>query len=166
MNKRIIIYILSGLLVIGAWVYSLVSSKNMECPIIQEEDCGDVLIDYSRTFNCSFTRTYNIIDKLDNFETGIPEISYVVGNFFQDYKAIALSIPTSLKDGLEVNKSYEFTYTVNGTGVINSMDDVNEHLLLTLTGEDGYNTGDVNVTLTIKETDKVGLEQINENICE
>jgi len=113
-----------------------------------------------KEYNCSFTTTYRIVDLLDNYIAEVPEYSYIVVDKFQIHNAIAHYIPTKLKEDLEINKNYEFTYHIKGKGNINNIYDVINNIHL-----NHLNNDNLSVTLTIKETDKLGLDQIQENIC-
>lgn len=113
-------------------------------------------------YDCSFTETWRIIDTLDGYIAEVPELSYVVMDKFQTHSAYSYYIPSELKNGLEVNKYYEFTYSLKGTGIINDMDDVYSYMIKTALG---YSSSDIKVTLSINETSKQGLEQLNEPIC-
>ena len=112
-----------------------------------------------KEYDCSFTKTYRIVNLLDGYIAEVPEWSYVALDQFQNHSVIAARIPSTLKNKLQENKYYEFTYTVRGNGIIKTMEDVNTYLVL-----DDSNA-EFKVTLKIKETDKQGLEQIQENIC-
>lgn len=111
-------------------------------------------------YDCSFTVTYRVVDMLDGYIAEVPEYSYVVVDKFQVHGAIAHFIPTELKRQLEINKYYEFTYQVKGKGNINDIYDVINNISI-----DHYENDNLSVVLSIRETDKVGLEQVQENIC-
>lgn len=111
-------------------------------------------------YDCKFTTTYRVVNLLDNYIAEVPEYSYIVVDKFQDHQAIAHKIPTKLKNNLELNKYYEFTYYIKGTGNIENIYDVINHIYINHTNNDN-----LSVTLEIKETVKTGLEQIQENIC-
>lgn len=112
-----------------------------------------------REYDCSFTRTYRIVNLLDGYIAEVPEWSYVALDQFQNHGITAARIPASLKTNLQENKYYEFTYTIKGNGIIKTIEDINSHLVL-----DDSNA-ELKVTLNIKETDKKGLSQIQEKIC-
>ena len=68
-------------------------------------------------------------------------------------------MPSSLKEGLKENKWYEVTYSIKGISEeIIDIEYVMNHVSL------GENSG-LNVTMKIKETNKTGVEQINQNVC-
>lgn len=114
----------------------------------------------NKEYNCSFTVTYRVVNLLDGYIAEVPEYSYVVVDKFQEHGAIAHFIPTELKNNLEINHSYEFTYHIKGNGIIDDIYDVINNISL-----NHYDNGNLSVVLSIKETDKLGLEQIQENIC-
>lgn len=117
----------------------------------------------TKYYDCTFTQTYRIVDKLDGYIAEVPEKSYIIVDKFQSHGAYAHLILTDLKDNLEVNKYYEFIYQVKGTGIINDISDVTSHI--TDESLEKVPNGILRVKLSIKETDKLGLDQIQENIC-
>lgn len=121
-----------------------------------------------KEYDCSFTKTYRIVNTLDGYIAEVLELSYIVVDRFQSHGAMTHIIPTELKDSLKVNKYYEFTYKLKGKGIIDDMDDVYSHLSGTTVNKSQNNEDltNLSVTLTIKETDKTGLDQIQENICQ
>lgn len=122
------------------------------------------------TYDCSFTRTYNIVNTLEGYRSEVLELSYVVIDAFQDHAARTHVIPTKLKNNLENGKTYEFTYTVKGTGIINDIEDIYHRIVATTTyeenKEDAYKEPTLKVYLSIKETNKLGLAQLQQPICE
>ena len=93
---------------------------------------------------------------------------------FQSHNASTHIIPTRLKDTLEVDKYYEFTYTIQGTGNIKDMSDIYTEIssteLYNTSSDETKNTiykdKSLFINLTIKETDKQGMEQIQEDVCQ
>ena len=115
-------------------------------------------------YDCSFTKTYRIVDLLDGYVAEVPEASYVVVDQYLSHGAYAHQISSEQKKKLEVNKYYEFTYILKGmtNDKINDIDDVLKY--------NSYNNliksdNSLSVLLEIKETDKLGVEQIQEDIC-
>ena len=96
---------------------------------------------------------------MDGYIAEVPEWSYIALDQFQSHGIFAAKIPSSLKEGLEEKKYYEFTYTIKGNGIVKTMEDINNYLVL-----DDSNAK-LKVTLNVKETDKTGLGQIEEDIC-
>ena len=82
-------------------------------------------------YDCSFTKTYRVVDLLDGYVAEVPEMSYVVVDQYLTHGAYAHIITSELKKKLEVNKYYEFTYTLKGAtkDKINDIDDVDEELI-------------------------------------
>lgn len=111
-------------------------------------------------YDCKFTVTYRIVDLLDGYIAEVPEYSSIVVDKFQQHLPIAHKIPTNLKNNLKVNKYYEFTYYIKGIGNIEDIYDVINNIHINHTNNDN-----ISVTLSIKETNKLGLEQIHQNIC-
>lgn len=109
-------------------------------------------------YDCQFTVTYKIVNLLEDYTYEVPEYSYIVVDKFQDHQPITHKIPTELKNNLKINKNYEFTYHIKGTGNIENIYDIINNI-------DIINTNTYTTTLSIKETDKTGLEQIQQNIC-
>ena len=114
-------------------------------------------------YDCSFTRTYHIVNLLDNYIAEVPEESYIVLDAFQTHSAFTHKISSEAKKNLEVNKYYEFTYYLKGRGIINDIEDV-RNSISALNSIKSYNS--LKVLLEVKETNKEGLEQVQENICE
>ena len=115
-------------------------------------------------YDCSFTKTYRVVDLLDNYIAEVPEMTYVVLDQFLVHGAYAHKISSVQKKKLEVNKYYEFTYTLKGLtkDKINDIDDVLKY--------NSFNNliksdNSLSALVEIKETDKRGLEQIQEDIC-
>lgn len=182
--KIIILVLIIGF--ISLMIYALMLKKNLDN--YQDNAVDDSVIDdsviddsvdmegsvdtdgYEIDYDCSFTRTYNMVNILDGYisETGF--LSYVVLDAFQDRYARVHVVPSKLKEGLENGKRYEFTYTLKGTGSMDDMEDIYEAIqwttLYTDDREHTLNGPDVSVTLTITETDKVGMEQKQEPICQ
>ena len=112
-----------------------------------------------REYDCSFTKTYRVVNLLDGYIAEVPEWSYVVLDQFQNHGVTAARISSTEKNNLQENKYYEFTYTIKGNGLIKTMEDINSHLVL-----DDSNA-ELKVTLSVKETAKKDLSQVQEEIC-
>ena len=114
-------------------------------------------------YDCSFTKTYRVVDLLDGYIAEVPEMSYVVVDQYLTHSAYSHIITSELKKKLEVNKYYEFTYTLKGIGIVNDIEDVRNHI-------SAFNSmksdNSLKVLLEIKETDRVGLGQLQEKVCE
>lgn len=117
-------------------------------------------------YDCSFTRTYHIVNLLDNYIAEVPELSYIVLDSYQSHSAFTHIIPTRLKKELTEDKYYEFTYTIKGTGIINDISDALSYISSTeLANQSNRENPKLQVSLEIKETDKQGMGQIQEPIC-
>lgn len=121
-------------------------------------------IDKEVYYDCSFTQTYRVVDLLDGYIAEVPEMSYVILDKFQMHGAYAHIISSEQKKKLEVNKYYEFTYYLKGTtkDKINNINDVLSHSSF---NNQIKSDNSLSVLLEIKETDKLGMEQIQEDIC-
>ncbi len=107
-------------------------------------------------YDCSFTKTYHIENLLDDYKTDDPLYSYIVVDSFQNNKPKIIVISSKLKKTLKENKTYEFTYYING----------NSQILIDENYVDEYmGNNDILITLDIKETKKTGLDQINDSVC-
>lgn len=159
MNKKvfIVISILSLIIIglIGGIIYiNNYYKKQLDYIFYTTEDETK-----DREYDCSFTRTYRVVNLLDGYIAEVPEWSYVALDQFQAHGIFAAKIPSSLKKELKENKYYEFTYAIKGNGIVKTMEDVNKYLVL------NDSNAEFKITLDIKETNKQGLEQVQENIC-
>jgi hypothetical protein len=100
--------------------------------------------------NCEFTRTYQIIKILNNYQDTVNEVKYVVIDEFQSSKPYLVGIPINMIDEINENKTYEFTFTGKERSSFNQ-----DNLTLLFENYDVKN---------IKYTNKTGLEQIQEPI--
>ena len=89
-----------------------------------------------------------------------PTYSYIVVDKFQQHNPITHYLPTNLKETLELNKYYEFTYHIKGNGNIENIYDIINNIHI-----EHLDNEKLSVTLSIKETNKLGIDQIQENIC-
>jgi len=156
---------------IGCNIYLVVQNKNIHTnkedndvskkPISNNDDKEEEKKE--KYYDCSFTRTYRVVDLLDGYVAEVPEESYVVLDAFLDHGAFTHRISSELKKKLEVNKYYEFTYTLKGIGIVNDIEDVRNRV-------SAFNSmksdNSLKVLLEIKETDRVGLGQLQEKVCE
>lgn len=139
-----------------------------------ESQVEDKQEEESKYYDCSFTQTYRVVNLLDGYIAEVPELSYVVLDKYLSHGAFSHIIPSRLKTNLETNKYYEFTYQIKGKGNIKDMNDIYMEISSTelysqaddKTKNELYKDKELFVYLTIKETDKKGVEQIQENICE
>lgn len=155
---------------VGCNVYLVIQNKNVhtnkedndvsEKPISNNDDKEENIEKY---YDCSFTRTYRVVDLLDGYMSEVPEESYVVLDAFQDHGTFTHRISSELKKKLEVNKYYEFTYTLKGIGIVNDIEDVRNNISASNSIK---SDNSLKVLLEIKETDKEGLGQLQEKVCE
>lgn len=124
-------------------------------------------LESSKKYDCSFTKTHRIIEVLD-YHFALDGVSYAIVDDFQGYQPYIVIIPKSIEDNLEENKYYEFKYTLNGVGVVRNFDDINSYLIGSLFNKYNGNSssGTIYIDLEIKESNKSGLDQIQENICQ
>lgn len=115
-------------------------------------------------YDCSFTKTYRVVDLLDNYVAEVPEMTYVVLDQFLVHGAYAHKISSVQKKKLEVNKYYEFTYTLKGL-TKDKINDINDVLKYNSFNNLIKSDNSLRTLVEIKETDKRGLEQIQEDIC-
>ena len=133
-----------------------IGPSDMPLDNICENTSIDKNINYE--YDCSFTKTYNIVNLLSNYKYDDNNYSYIVVNAFQDNAAKTLLIPIKIKNKLKVNTNYEFTYTIKGK--VNhelSIDELMTYMI--------NNNEDLKVTLAVNKTNKTGLNQKNESIC-
>lgn len=121
-------------------------------------------IDKEVYYDCSFTQTYRVVDLLDGYVAEVPEMSYVILDKFQIHGAYAHIISSEQKKKLEVNKYYEFTYHLKGM-TKDKINDINDVLKYSSFNNQIKSDNSLRVLLEIKETDKLGMGQIQEEIC-
>ena len=97
------------------------------------------------------------------YVAAVPERSYVIVDQFQMFEAIAHGLPTKLKENLKVGQSYEFTYHIKGK--MNLSKKLDMYDVIGMIVEEHPNNDNLTATLKIKKTDKLGLDQIQEPIC-
>ena len=161
--KNIVIVVLSiTVVLLTFFVVKLKLYENIE----QKNNTNNNAIKFEteqKEYDCSFTKTWRVVDKMDGYVAEVPEKSYVIVDKFQSHNAYAHPILTNLKEDLEVDKYYEFTYQVKGTGIINDISDITRYI--TDESLDEVPDGVLRVKRSIKETNKQGLDQIQEDIC-
>ena len=166
------VFIILVLVIIGLLYGLLYQKKHYQNLIndisVDSNNSGWTSNDYvEKEYNCNFTKTYRVVNLLDGYIAEVPEWSYVILDQFQNHKIYAAKIPTKLKEGLEENKYYEFKYIIVGNGDIKSMEDINDYIVLddVLLNSNVYSGERARVILSIVETDKEGLEQVQQDIC-
>lgn len=113
--------------------------------------------------DCSFTKTFKIVNLMDGYIAAVPERSYVIVDQFQMFEAIAHGLPTKLKENLKVGEYYEFTYHIKGK--MDSSKELDIYDVIGMIVEEHPDNDNLTATLKIKKTDKTGLGQIQESIC-
>jgi len=162
----IILVALFALLSVGLGIYCIklntkideLESKDKITNNDVENDNADQI-----ALDCSFTRTYKIIDLMDEYRAAAPERSFIIVDQFQFFVPVVHSLPTKLKENLKVGQYYEFTYHIKG-----KMDSSKELEMMDVVGMivlEHPDNDNLTATLKIKKTDKTGLDQIQEPIC-
>lgn len=163
-NRWITIFIVIIIGLIGCNIYLAMQNKNIHTN--KDNNKISKKSEEEKYYDCSYTKTYRIVNLLEGYVAEVPELSYVVLDAYQSHGAFTHIIPTTTKKGLKENKYYEFTYTIKGTGIINDENDVRSYIGSTEINQNNIEDSKLKVTLEIKETDKLGMEQVQENICE
>ena len=162
-NRLIIVLIVIIIGLLGCNIYLVMQNKSVNTnkesnEIVKEENNNSE----EKYYDCSFTRTYRVVDLLDNYVVEVPEMSYIVLDAFQSHSAFTHKIGPETKKNLEVNKYYEFTYYLKGIGIVNDMNDVIDKISFVNSIK---NDNSLKVLLEVKETEKIGLEQVQDSIC-
>ena len=116
-------------------------------------------------YDCTFTKTFRFIQKID-YETYVEGTSYILGDTYQSYQPVLLIIDNKALDKMDKNKYYEFTYTLKGKMRESEMNDLNDiNMLVKTTYDREHSIGSNKAYLEVKDTNKIGLKQIQESIC-
>ena len=165
-NLLIILSWLFALVSIGLGIYCIKLNKTIG-ELEEENKITENNVENNNaeqiTLDCSFTRTYEIIDLMNNYIAAGPDYSYVIIDQFQFFEPVVHGLSTKLKENLKVGDYYEFTYHIKGkmdSSKVLDMDDINDMIVLEHPVDDN-----LTATLKITKTDKLGLEQIQEPIC-
>lgn len=164
--KDIIIFILLFIItILICFIVKLETTTNIYHENTEKNDLNNNSTMKQRDYDCSFTRTYRMINKID-YPLAPEGISYVIVDDYQGYNPFIVIIPSTTND-LVPYKNYEFTYHLKGNGIVNNFKDLNSYLIPSLYSKyNGNNSsGTIYIDLNITETSKKGVEQINENIC-
>lgn len=168
MKKNLLIILVGvfALLSVGLGIYciklnaeidGLKSNNKITNNDVENDNVEQIALD------CSFTRTYKIIDLMDEYRAAVPERSFIIVDQFQFFVPVVHSLPTKLKENLKVGEYYEFTYHIKG-----KMDELKELEMIDVVGmivEEHPDNDNLTATLQIKKTDKLGLDQTQEPIC-
>lgn len=179
MRRKIPIVLLSSVLLCSIIYIFLLQKSLMNCgncdnyeKSVESISNGNTT-DKEKEYNCTFTKTYRVVNLLDGYIAEVPELSYVILDAYLDHSAFSHLIPSNLKTKLETNKYYEFTYQIKGSGNLKDIDDIYQEIAATelysqandKTKNKLYKDKKLFVYLTVNETNKKGVEQINEDIC-
>ena len=136
-NKQVYNYYIEPTIVITA------NEENIE---IIKENRHKYYNDVSNYSSCNFVRTY-YVEMLKEMED--ENTIAVVLSEFQSDKLATVTLSNTLAKDLEVGSSYEFTYKTYQAYIDTDIE----------------NVFDENEVVSIKKTDKVGVEQIQEDSC-
>ncbi len=164
-NEKVgIILIIVGIVIIFIGEFFIVGSIVYRKFQQEVNECNDYEYEYSEEsivydYNCSFTRTYRVVNLFKDYISEVPESSYIAIDSYQNHYLELLRLPSSQKEGLEEDKYYEFTFSIKGKTdyELEDMEDMFDYI-----DEDNRF---FNVSLSIAATDKEGMAQINEPIC-
>lgn len=95
---------------------------------------------------CSFTKTYLLLDISSSNDSNFV---YLTLKEFQDEDVVTKKVNSSVLHNLEEDHYYEFKFGSFGNNVSNNISDVFDN----------------NILLNVKQTNLVGDEQINEDVC-
>ncbi len=131
------------------------SLNNDVCVTRSDDNLNNIKYNY----DCTFTKTYNIVNLLNDYQSEIENYSYIVVDEYQSHFPKTMLIPKSLKNNLKENKSYEITYHLNGksNNILDDIDYINQNIGV---------SDNLVITINIKETNKTGMNQVNEAICQ
>ena len=165
-NKYLISTIILGLLTITLStyiIYDKVIKKDYEEN--KEEEINKKENTDNENGTCTFTKTHHIADLLEDYKGEVPESTFILVDQFQTHYPYILHIPSNMKENLEENKYYEFIYTVPKNNNYETENDILNLIVGDYINKENNIGIDHNVNLEIKKSEKVGLEQINEEIC-
>lgn len=157
--KYIVCFLSVFVLLLGGYIIYMRSTTTL---LDKENNIDNTNSNKELYYDCSFTKTYRVVNLLENYIAEVPEESYIVLDAYQDHNCFTHKISPEIKKNLEVNKFYEFTYTLYGNGIVNDMEDVRDRISFLNSIKSDTS---LKVLLEVKKTDKVGLEQVQEPIC-
>jgi hypothetical protein len=156
MRKRVIsiILILLSIIFIGCFIFFIYDDKvlkndntKLKAKISSLESVikGFENNDDNSNKECTFIRTLRVVDILD-YEGAVPEVAFILADTFQSFTPFVLKIDRENLDKLAKDKYYELTF--NGSiKIYNNSED--------------FSLSNFKI-LSINETDKEGLNQIQE----
>lgn len=157
--KYIVCFLSVFVLLLGGYIIYMRSTTTL---LDKENNIDNTNSNKELYYDCSFTKTYRVVNLLENYIAEVPEESYIVLDAYQVHNCFTHKISPEIKKNLEANKFYEFTYTLHGIGIVNDMEDVRDKISF-LNSIKSDNS--LKVLLEVKKTDKIGLEQVQEPIC-
>lgn len=161
----IIFFFLICSIAIGSIIYN--NSKSNEKISTENSYQAELSSNSSQVYDCSFTKTYILKDKLDDYPDNHDGTSFVVVEIFQTFEPIIVAIPSAIKQQLKLDTYYEFTYTLQGVGNIETMTEVEDYLINSLFQK--YRnlsvSSSLNVSLDIQEIEPNGVAGKQEKIC-
>ena len=123
-NLLIILVCLFALLSLGLGIYSVKLNTKID-ELKSNNKTTDNNIENNNTeqlsIDCSFTKTFKIVNLMEGYIAAVPERSSVIVTQFQMFEAIAHGLPTELKENLKVGEYYEFTVDAVNAGSIDGM---------------------------------------------
>lgn len=167
-NKFLILTIIFGLLtiVLASYIFYDKLSGDNSLEANNESNINEGNENNEKTNEtCTFTKTHHIVDLLEDYMGEVPESTFILVDHFQDHYPEVLHIPNTMRGSLQVNKNYEFTYTISKNNTYQSENEILGDLVGDIINQNQNIQTNNNVSLVIKETNKLGLEQINEDIC-
>ena len=138
-KKKIIIVIIISLVIIVIGVFYKFNDILLPL-IIQNENLS--IINNQKN---NFTRTYEV---LNIEESNDENYLYLTIRQFQQEEVETVKVLKNLANSIEINKNYEFTFKKANLNIEDSIKSIFENAEL----------------ISIKETDKTGLEQIQEKV--
>lgn len=100
----------------------------------------------SDAYLCSFTKTYLLLDVSPSNDSNFV---YLTLKEFQDEDVVTKKVNSNILNDLEEDHYYEFRFGSFGNNTSNNISDVFDN----------------NVLLNVKQTNLIGSEQINEDVC-
>ena len=81
---------------LNAKIDALKSNDKITNNDVENDNANQIALD------CSFTRTYKIIDLMDEYRAAAPERSFIIVDQFQFFVPVVHSLPTKLKENLKI----------------------------------------------------------------
>ena len=151
-NLLIILVCLFALLSLGLGIYSIKLNTKID-ELKSNNKTTDNNIENNNTeqlsIDCSFTKTFKIVNLMEGYIAAVPERSSVIVTQFQMFEAIAHGLPTKLKEKLKVGEYYEFTYHIKGK--MDSSKELDIYDVIGMIVEEHPNNDNLTATLKIKK---------------